>query len=280
MGGVDRADQMRMCFGGFAGHGHFKKWYKKIVMGVLDCMLINARLMWNMSVDSEIGRSQKRKNLERHELMHVLAHELLTYETPSLLSPKEPSAHPMGESVVESVLGGMQEDGDGGSSACRTIAFPRMNWKTTAGKGCVVCQPEVSLVSKSFQIYNTKKNRKAANEKESLAMKAEELAMICEVRKGSCREISLCCPISEDGTGVAAHGCLLHEEDKELIHSLFPEGLTCMQILHSDVGRDLWKRKPKGKGSAHVSCTVARSHEYIDELRKLMNAKVAESIEK
>ena len=213
-----------------------------------------------------VSQQRNREITKKKDLGKVQVHACLgaraayISDTISFIHQKNlPSPPPMGESVVESVLRGMEEDCDGGSRACCTIAFPIMNRKTTAGKGCVVCQLEVSLVSKLFQNYNTKKNRKAANEKESLAtMKAEELAMIREVRKGSCGEISLCqcCPVAEDGTGVAAHGCLLHEEDKKLIHSLFPEGLTCMQILHSDVGRDLWKRKPKGKGSEHVSCRV------------------------
>jgi len=85
-------------------------------------------------------------------------------------------------------------------------------------------------VSKSFRMYNTKNNRKPGNEKEELAMKEEVLSMIREVRKGSRREVSLCgfCPVSEDGSGLAAHAFLLHDKDKKLIHSLFPDGLTCM----------------------------------------------------
>jgi Transposase IS4 len=50
MGGVDKADQIRSHFGGFTSQSHFKKWYKKAVMDVLDCMLINAMQLWNMYV--------------------------------------------------------------------------------------------------------------------------------------------------------------------------------------------------------------------------------------
>ena len=41
MGGVDRGDQMRLHFGGFAGQSHFKKWYKKTLMAICDCMILN-----------------------------------------------------------------------------------------------------------------------------------------------------------------------------------------------------------------------------------------------
>ena len=41
MGGVDKGDQVRGHFGGFAAQSHFKKWYKKTLMAILDCMLLN-----------------------------------------------------------------------------------------------------------------------------------------------------------------------------------------------------------------------------------------------
>jgi len=51
MGGVDKADQMRTHFAGFASVSHFKKWYKKADMAVLDCMLLNGLILWNMVCD-------------------------------------------------------------------------------------------------------------------------------------------------------------------------------------------------------------------------------------
>jgi hypothetical protein len=32
MGGVDKGDQIRGHFGGFAAQSHFKKWYKKTLI--------------------------------------------------------------------------------------------------------------------------------------------------------------------------------------------------------------------------------------------------------
>jgi hypothetical protein len=56
MGSIDRNDQMRMHGGGFSNKVHFKKWYKKVYLAVLDCMMLNSLIAWNMSV-SELRRS-------------------------------------------------------------------------------------------------------------------------------------------------------------------------------------------------------------------------------
>jgi Transposase IS4 len=85
MGGVDRGDQIRSHFGGFASQSHFKKWYKKTLMAVLDCMLLNAHRLWNMSADNV--RNTNRKKLERYEFLQFVAQELLEYETKSMVSP-------------------------------------------------------------------------------------------------------------------------------------------------------------------------------------------------
>jgi Transposase IS4 len=50
MGSIDCNDQMRMHGGGFSNKAHFKKWYKKVYLAVLDCMMLNAFIAWNASV--------------------------------------------------------------------------------------------------------------------------------------------------------------------------------------------------------------------------------------
>ena len=49
MFGVDKGDQIRMHDGGFARKAHFKKWSKKIHLGILDIMLMNSYIGWNMA---------------------------------------------------------------------------------------------------------------------------------------------------------------------------------------------------------------------------------------
>ena len=44
MGSVDKGDQMRIQAGSFGTKGHFKKWYKKIYLAVVDCMLLTHTL--------------------------------------------------------------------------------------------------------------------------------------------------------------------------------------------------------------------------------------------
>ena len=63
---------------------HFKKWYKKIFMGVADFSLLQAFMVWNLSVDQMYehirGNSDvKRKKLLKWELYSVLAEELVMY---------------------------------------------------------------------------------------------------------------------------------------------------------------------------------------------------------
>lgn len=81
MGSIDRNDQMRMHGGGFSNKAHFKKWYKKVYLAVLDCMMLNSLIAWNMSV-SELRRSGRR-TLKRHEFFQYIAQSLLDYQEPS-----------------------------------------------------------------------------------------------------------------------------------------------------------------------------------------------------
>ncbi|CAB9496595.1 unknown protein [Seminavis robusta] len=76
MFGVDKGDQIRVHGGGFANKAHFKKWYKKIYLGILDCYLLNAYIAWNMA--AAIPRSTKH-NLHRHEFFTVVAEQMMLY---------------------------------------------------------------------------------------------------------------------------------------------------------------------------------------------------------
>ena len=94
MFGVDKGDQFRARGGGFANKAHFKKWYKKIFLGCLDLMLMNAYVCFNMVV-------------EHHRIMGDLSigklqhHEILTYIAERLLNFEEDNAPPTPEAVRE-----------------------------------------------------------------------------------------------------------------------------------------------------------------------------------
>ena len=64
MGGVDKTDQMWGHFGGFAAQSHSKKWYKKALMAVLDCMLLNAWHIWNLLAEKIEGRKNAKDTLD------------------------------------------------------------------------------------------------------------------------------------------------------------------------------------------------------------------------
>ncbi|CAB9525639.1 unknown protein [Seminavis robusta] len=84
MFGIDKGDQIRAHFGGFSTKSHFKKWYKKIFLALLDCMLLNGLVAWNLSAEED--KFKIRTKLIRHEFMMIVAESLLEYDEPE---PKE-----------------------------------------------------------------------------------------------------------------------------------------------------------------------------------------------
>jgi Transposase IS4 len=78
MFGVDKADQIRMHFGGFASKSHFKKWYKKACMAILDCMLLNSYIAWNQAVESD--PKSRQSSLKRYEYYHFVAEQMMRYQ--------------------------------------------------------------------------------------------------------------------------------------------------------------------------------------------------------
>ena len=79
MGSVDKGDQMRIQGGSFGTKGHFKKWYEKIYLAVVDCMLLNSYIAWNLSCHEQTVRG-RRKRLSRHGFYTIIAQCLLQYE--------------------------------------------------------------------------------------------------------------------------------------------------------------------------------------------------------
>ena len=79
MFGVDKGDQIRMHGGGFARKAHFKKRYKKIHLGILDIMLMNSYIGWNMAA----GKAGSTKyHLKRWEFYTLIAEYMLNFKDP------------------------------------------------------------------------------------------------------------------------------------------------------------------------------------------------------
>jgi len=81
--GVDKGDQIRMHGGGFARKAHFKKWFKKAFLAIIDCMLLNSLVAWNLGCEE--CRSNRRP-LKRHEFHTWVAEAIVVHGDPSIIA--------------------------------------------------------------------------------------------------------------------------------------------------------------------------------------------------
>jgi len=88
MFGVDKGDQMRLHGGGFARKAHFQKWYKRSFMAIMDFILLNSLIAWNMAVEEE--SQLHRQKFSRHDFYTWIAEELLHYQDPARRQQREP----------------------------------------------------------------------------------------------------------------------------------------------------------------------------------------------
>lgn len=76
MFGVDKGDQFRVHGGGFAQKAHFKKWYKKVHLAILDIMLMNAFVGWNFAASEQ---TSSKLTLKRHHFYTIVAESMLYF---------------------------------------------------------------------------------------------------------------------------------------------------------------------------------------------------------
>jgi len=78
MCGVDKGDQIRAHGGGFSAKAHYKKWYKKGFFAILDMMLMNALISWNLAAtdypDLQLAV------MSRHDMYWYIAQRMLNYK--------------------------------------------------------------------------------------------------------------------------------------------------------------------------------------------------------
>jgi Transposase IS4 len=191
--GVDKGDQMRSHGGGFSRKAHFKKWYKKVYLAILDCMLANALVVWN---DSASDVSLNRPTMKRHEFYQYCAQRMMSYP-----DPDSKTASPSKFQAARAVRG--------------SIAHVAMEAKT--GVPCVVCRLETGA-----------------------GLGGKDITMI-----GMYKNVVIC-----SHCNIAAHSCI--PSNKRKLHAFAEwENMTCFQILHSQSGEDLWKRRP-GERTAYA----------------------------
>jgi Transposase IS4 len=276
MGGVDRSDQMRSHFGGFATQSHFKKWYKKTLMAVLDCMLLNGLHLWNLSAAKHAGRA----TLSRSAFIHAVAVELLHYETESLVSPTKEAVSgkerksPDDGSIIE---GGLIADGDKDNDKADNAEGADHRHSvilaaTSSQKRCVVCQLEHGQVRWLLAVWGKKSKSSVASEEEKneyVAAVHRAEAKLQESYKGVRKRVFEC-NCSERCKAVGLHQHMMTtDREQKYIHKIFP-GKTCAEIYHSTVGKEIWK----GKGNQRVSKNM--NHPILEQIRGMVQQSLFE----
>ena len=235
MGGVDKGDQIRGHFGGFAAQSHFKKWYKKTLVAVLDCMLLNGWRLWNMSAPKVIGR----KRLLIYEFLQVVSHELLNHKTEPLMSPERRITRQVAEQQER------QRANDERRLAPRHLVI-----SCSTDQRCIVCQLESSQIEYQAKLFRLEKNEVVRT-------------VIHDSRIGSRKQVSTCSECA-----VYAHNFVVYNSTK-FIHGYFP-GKTCMDIYHSTIGQEIWKKTNNGR----KKFVVNYKHHIIVEIRKQVSRRM------
>ncbi|CAB9519499.1 unknown protein [Seminavis robusta] len=126
MGAIDRSDQMRGHEGGFSQKAHFKKWYKKSYLAIVDCWLLNSLIAWNLSCGDA---ALHRRRLKRQQFYQYIAQSLLNF--------KDTVANPVAAVVVREATQYQFADG----------ARSRLPQKASrANTRCSVCRLEQQWV--------------------------------------------------------------------------------------------------------------------------------------
>ena len=243
MGGVDRIDQMRSHFGGLASVSHFKKWYKKALMAVIDCMLLNGLHLWNAVAE----KLPDRVKLKRHRYLRVISDFLLTYETPTFMSPVKNTKKTRFESPIVIERTEEEQAVDDGKQMGAAKKMDR----------CLVCSLESSQYQKLWSLQ--KQDDKDNNRPTNFEMRARVKTGVAGVR----RAVAYCLVCD-----VKAHSTVFDQHSTKLIHGFFPATYSCMDILHSPLGKSIWsiQRDTTGRCVARVKI----GHHVLKDLYSLI----------
>lgn len=193
-------------------------------MAVIDCMLLNAYKLWNMSVDRVPGRQK----LRRFDFMLAVANELLQYKTETLVSPvTSPGANQPNRCQASERV-----------PACTGTNVVESNGQ----RRCIVCSLEARLY----------KNLSKGMRRISREVTTEINTKVAEAHRRVRGNVSTC-----ETCGINAH-CSKFLRSRRRIHTMFQEG-TCMEIAHSTTGREIWKVNYGGR----YTCTINMKHEMV-----------------
>jgi hypothetical protein len=199
-------------------------------MAILDCMLLNALIMWNLSC----AKVDDRRELTRYEFLLVVSHQLLHFKTEELVSPPRTRLGNRGGRTF-------YQDDEGSEGDKETPKHTMVQGGSQ--NRCVVCNLEIRqynrVIKKHPEILTDVFRKKIVNE------------ALLGVRK----QISKCIEC-----GAHAHNAVLVHH-KKFIHDMFP-AMTCMEILHSKVGKEIWQPNPNGTGRL----CIHYGHDIVEEL--------------
>jgi hypothetical protein len=147
MFGVDKGDQLRARMGGFANKAHFKKWYKKCHLGLMDIMLLNAYVAYNMAARERNSRAASLGHMA--ELLHF---ECLTYIAECMLNYRDPADSPPTPEIVRT----RKEERDAMNSEHRPVAAMEVPGKSK--KRCTVCRLECYIDKAKVKEKGLRKN--------------------------------------------------------------------------------------------------------------------------
>ena len=199
-------------------------------MAVLDCMLLNALQLWNMSCDKVPGR----KKLARYEFINTVSHELQNYKTDTEMSPAQNQ-----EEQHESA-GPVASDASGQRRRNHVVEQVRADVR------CRVCQLEAAS-------FRTEMKKLKIPITQEIKQKVEDS------KKGNRKHVSLC-----RHCGMHAHNAVMVEGPEKFLRKFFEDGMTCMDILHSRVGKEIWVKQPSGRYS------VKYKHQVVQDLGKVV----------
>lgn len=210
MFGVDKGDQMRTHGAGFSNKVHFKKWYKRVYLAILDCGLLNTLVAWNLSAEDHTLRS--RKTLRRHELYAYIAQSLCDY-----VDPKK-----------------AEEEAEAERAKILCLMEGHRPEKAKAGTRCGVCALEYQWTFR-------------AGDDNWSGLKADV---------GRCTQCS-----------VPAH--MFQPTRKTELHNQPEfENMTCFEIIHTPIGREIFQRQSVGEEGGRSSYKVNDKHPTIIRVKE------------
>lgn len=203
MGAIDKGDQMRSHGGGFAARGHFKKWYKRVYLAIMDCGLLNSYLAWNLAAKDPQTRRRFRR-FERHVFFSCVAEEMMTFEE------EQETTHQPNTTRQPNIA-------EGQNLLHRPIPAQKKS-------RCIVCRLETFW--------------------------SKELG-----EKGLCQNVCKC-----KECGVLAHTTLFTNSQRKIHQVAAFRGLTCFEIVHTQVGKEIWRENGRRQHSHQILQTIRESY--------------------